>query len=380
MRKIIILTAGVLLAVVMTACDKNSNEDASILPLLLTGGGGAPVIVPAAGVPGDSETVTAGSETFKMIYANNQTSITFPRTTSDDHTATLTRRFYIGETEVTNSLFAAVLQWARDNDRIVEIAGAHNEVNEYTVKYGNKELININMYLGHPGRISYSPLSDTFSVVSGYENHPVVNVSWYGAVMFCNWLTEVIDGSSANCVYSGMDVTWDYLETVEDASRTGYRLPSFQEWEYAARYRGTDSVNTVAGYANPYFTRGNSASGATTYTTDITGAPDYAGKLANDLVAVYGSYWNGSTWIDKGTSDTAPVKSLGNASANALGLYDMSGNVWEWTSTPQGVHFIVPGGGWSGFSTHLRVGYLYTLAPALTDSGGAVGFRFARSK
>ncbi|MFB0536326.1 MAG: formylglycine-generating enzyme family protein, partial [Anaerolineae bacterium] len=114
----------------------------------------------------------------------------------------------------------------------------------------------------------------------GRGNRPVMSVTWYDAVAYCNWLSEK-EGLSP--CYSGKGKL-----TQCDFSANGYRLPTEAEWEYAARggqksqgytYAGSDNPDDVAWY------RGNSG------------------------------------------SQTHPV---GQKQPNELGLYDMSGNLWEW--------------------------------------------------
>ncbi len=362
------------IAFTFASCNEKENDNSTLLLLLLGGG----TTFENAVNPGDKVTVTAGSIIFKMIYANNQDSITFPILINEDplSTGTLTCRFFMAETEVTNALFATVLQWAYNNGKISE-SGTVNLVSAATVKYGNRELIDLDNDTTYM-KISYNPSTDTFSVAPGYENHPVVLVSWYGAVMFCNWLTEMMDGNTNNLVYSGMDDSWDDEETAEAVLKKGYRLPSIDEWEYSARYRGADSVNTVSGYIDPYYTKGNSASGATTYYNDATGGPNYAGKLANDLVAVYGYYWDGDSWEQTGVTRADIVK--GSRIANTLGLYDMSGNVSEWCFTQSGSNRIRRGGDWSSGADEMQVGQRIMIDPDPFFITNYIGFRIARTK
>ena len=87
-------------------------------------GGGSiiPITFDTAKTPGDTVSITVGSESVDMIYANNQTSITFPFNSVpgyslDNDKGTITRKFFMSKTEVTNALMVEVLQWAYDNGK-----------------------------------------------------------------------------------------------------------------------------------------------------------------------------------------------------------------------------------------------------------------------
>jgi formylglycine-generating enzyme required for sulfatase activity len=310
--------------------------------------------------PGDAGVLTLpiSSEALTMIYAQNQASITFPTDTDDDPAATLTTRFWMGETEVTNAVMAAVLQWAYDNGKFSSTVGDSNGLDTATAKHGGQQLLDLD---AADCRVDYDG-SGTFSAESGFENNPVTDVTWYGAVMFCNWLTEMRDGNTDNVVYTNIDTSWQDDETVEHPERNGYRLPSSDEWEYTARYRGSDSTNTVSGYSDPYFTKGDSASGA---------AADYTDESACRAVAVY-------DYADPDPYDDAqPVKSLGSGSANTLGLYDMSGNVWEWCFTENDSYRFIWGGSWDNGAIYLQVGLWGSSYPY--RSSDDVGFRLCRT-
>ncbi len=329
-----------------------------ILVILVFAGCPNPDVVEVPSI-GDTQTVTAGSEILAMIYVNDSASLIFPTGINDDGTAALTTKFWMAETEITNAVMAEVLQWAYDNGRFSATVGDHNGLDTYTVKHGGQQLLNLDGD-SIPCRIDYNG-SGNFSTVSGYENHPVTHVTWYGAVMFCNWLTEMRDGNTGSVVYTDIDTDWEADETTENITRTGFRLPSSDEWVYTARYRGADAVNTVSGYSNPYYTKGNSASGATADSTDVA---------ACQAVAVYSGQ-------DPEPTEAAAVKSLGVGSANALGLYDMSGNVWEWCFTESGLNRIYRGGSWHNAVSSQRVGVRYDTDMNFTSN--TLGFRLCRT-
>jgi sulfatase modifying factor 1 len=114
----------------------------------------------------------------------------------------------------------------------------------------------------------------------GRGNLPVIHVNWYDVVAYCNWLSE--QAGLPPC-YSGKGKNIQC-----DFSVDGYRLPTEAEWEYAAR----------GGQGSQGFT--------------------YAGSNNPDEVAWYENNSNGQT------------QPVGQKKPNELGLYDMSGNLFEW--------------------------------------------------
>jgi formylglycine-generating enzyme required for sulfatase activity len=320
--------------------------------------------------------IIIGSETVDMIYANNQTSIIFPfsptlTTPVDNNTATLTRKFFMSETNVTNALMVEVLQWAYNNGKFSVTVGDHNGLNSTTAKHGGQQLLDLaDTYI----KINYS--GGSFTVDSGYEDHPVVCVTWYGAIIFCNWLTEMRDGNTTNVVYTGIDTTWDHTETVENADRIGYRLPSSEEWEYAARYIGT-TAPTQGDLATEYVAKSHN-SGHSTLTSGYYWTPaDYASRAirdySNETETRAVAWYSGDPLMG---GDKLMV--VAQKTANQLGLCDMSGNVWEWCFTAREASRVRRGGSWGSTAHGLQVGLWSSIDPNYESY--VIGFRFTRTQ
>lgn len=131
--------------------------------------------------------------------------------------------------------------------------------------------VTFEQYDVHAQSIAEEPPADRW----GRGRRPVIDVTWYDAVNFAQWLS--------------------------DQTGINYRLPSEAEWEYAAR-AGSDLA----------YSFGN----------DMAELCEYA-NIADQSTHIG---WRNKQCSD-GFSTTAPVGSL---KPNAFGLYDMHGNVWEW--------------------------------------------------
>src|SRR5262249_21564281 len=193
----------------------------------------------------------------------------------------------------------------------------------------------------------FSPVGGGKDLIAGQSTgrHPVEEVSWLDAVMFCNKLSEQeglkpfyeIDGTSVRVP------SWD---------GPGYRLPTEAEWEFACR------AGTMTRYG--------------------------FGDDPHDLGEV--------AWFRRNAGDrTHPA---GQKQPNRLGLFDMHGNVWEWCWDGYGEHDyklrevddpagppgaatrVIRGGGWDYLPRDLRSASRNDLPP--DHRAFVLGFRIAR--
>ena len=182
------------------------------------------------------------------------------------------------------------------------------------------------------------------------ENLPVENVNWYDAVEYCNKLSEM---EGLDKCYSGSGTS-----IVCDWNANGYRLPTEAEWEYAAK-AGT--------------------------TTDL-----YSGDIANTGCTQIDANLDTIGWFC-GNANFKTQK-VGKKVPNDFGLYDMSGNVYEWcwdwyanyTSTmvtdpkgpSTGLSRVHRGGSWDDIANYCRSANRSFSNP--TNRSYYVGFRVVR--
>lgn len=193
------------------------------------------------------------------------------------------------------------------------------------------------------------------------EAYPATNVSWNDAVEFCNWLSEQ---EGLLLAYERSGANWVLKTPVGN----GYRLPTEAEWEFAARFVGANRFQRYA------------------WGDKLPPPPAFAnlaGAEASEIAAVVlGSYRDGELAVAKPRQ----------FSANALGLYDMTGNVSEWINDryssfvdgatvldplgpAEGAMFVIRGANWRTNSvSQLRLAWRDGAAAA----SDTIGFRVAR--
>ena len=251
---------------------------------------------------------------------------------------------------------------------ILEIDGKTIEIEMVPVKGGTFEMGEVKekheVALSSFMLAKYPVTQELYKLVTGHNpshfkgtKRPVEQVSWYDAIKFCNVLSEKLGFET----YYNVDKTQDpnnesdsddikWLVTTTKGSN-GFRLPTEAEWEYAAR-GGKNKSTTI-----------------------------YSGSDELDVVG----------WYDENSHSES--KEVGLKAPNALGIYDMSGNVFEWCwdwygnydkknknnplGPESGEYRVARGGSWDYYD-------FCRVAPRLNysnpdDWGDILGFRLTRA-
>ncbi len=296
-------------------------------------------VVTAGAAPADCVLVPAGS----FVMGDGSEASTCG---SSEMPVTLTESFYLGQTEVTNQQYLQLVQWAYDRGYVTATAYSVEDAmgsGETLIDLDDRDC-ELEFFWGE------FRLRDARHGIN--PNHPVKQVTWYGAVAYCDWrnlkegLTQAYDHETWLC--NGGD----------PYRATGYRLPTEAEWEYAAQY------------------------------DDERIYPWGDGSPGCDL-ANYGACGLGWT-APVGSRSAGPDKLIGGK-----GLFDMAGNVWEWCNDwhqcpampdaadpagPAGSEDgrVVRGGSWN----YGQIGYLRCANRGVSGPNGRtnnLGFRVARS-
>ena len=345
------LIIAALLALIFTGCPNNAGGSGSgsatppaqpdVGSFEDTGDGFIKITPPAKGIVGvDPDYTLPGNQNYwKGVFRAGRKVKLSP--------------YKLGKTEVTYKLWKEVYDWAVKAENGYKFASAGQKGSHGT---GNA------------------------------EEQPVTMISWRDCIVWCNAYTHKMNNAESECVYresdaSGAAVLKDATKKVEgssteficdkaysDMSKKGFRLPTEAEWEYAARWQGSNTTN-AAQYGEVWLTKLNSASGA----------KDKWDTAETGEVA----------WYDGNSgSKTQPV---GKKQENALKLHDMSGNVWEWcfdwygdieantVTDPQGgasgPNRVRRGGSWNSSAYDCTVGFRNDRSPGYRHN--ILGFRLA---
>jgi formylglycine-generating enzyme required for sulfatase activity len=224
------------------------------------------------------------------------------------HNVTISQ-FSIGQNDITVQQYCDFLNSALSKGTITISNGLVNIT-------GGKDIL----YLTRQN-YQYSPIGwngSEFSVLDNRAKHPVVSVTWYGAAAYCNWLSTT--KGYQQCYNT---TTWDCNFT-----KNGYRLPTEAEWEYAAR----------GGQYNPYYNYpwGNDANTSKANWPN-SGDPYNESSWPNTTPV---GFYNGQlhTKAEFGWPSSQLMYQTANG-ANAYGLYDMAGNVWQWCNDWYGTNY-----------------------------------------
>jgi len=227
--------------------------------------------------------------------------------------------FFMDEREVSHDEMIRVMQWAYNNEKLIVSSYLFNAEGD------GRELLDLD---DSDCQIFFS--NKKFWLWDD-RYYPCVEVTGFGAKAYCNYRSEM----------EGRIPCYDLSDWSCNFSANGYRLPTGEEWEYAAR----------GGLSEKRFSWGDTIthSQANYYSSDW---------FIYDTSSTRGYH------PDYGVGDYPHTSPCGSFLMNNYGLYDMMGNVEEWCNdSPSDYDQMFRGGSWNGTPTYVRCGSFFWVDP-----------------
>ena len=273
----------------------------------------------------------------------------------DEHQVTLTHDFWISQYEVTNQEYMDLVQWAYDQGYVTATSWSVRD----NLDGSTEELVDLDdsdcelAFSNGVFSLRESNYALRYAYQGGYDpaDHPMKEVTWYGAVAYCDWLS----------LSEGLTRAYDHSKWLcgggDPYSAEGYRLPTDAEWEYAAQWND-EQIYPWGNETPQECVHANYGFDCVSWSSPV------------------GSYPAG---VQPNLSDP---------------IYDLAGNVWEWANDwwqcdlgtspeidPPGPasdsHRVIRGGGWNHYASTLRVSFRSAVIPG--GSYSELGIRPVRS-
>ena len=240
-----------------------------------------------------------------------------------DTTSIQVQAFYISKYEVSNAEYKQFLDYLKQHNEVEKLKIAQID----TLKWHDK--------------LSYNePYVQYYHTHPAYANYPVVNVSYEGAVLYCQWLSQMYNESHPN-----------------EKIKVDFRLPTRAEWIRAARGEDTYKEYTWGG---PNLTNNKGI-----YLCNFR-------KIGENRIHVNPTTGAFEVMNSFGLYDAADITAPVNSYyPNSLGIYNMCGNVAEMV-TEKG---IAVGGSWKDTGYDVRI----ESTKNYTEASSSIGFRPVRT-